>query len=254
MNKSYQILFSLAFAIFLAHSFGIWQTVAAQEKPLDYLEIQRILLTPVPNDQFPTKGDRDKFLINEILRRRVTDQPPFTDDIRDQLKKAGATEFLLNTIKTNIKKTNPPPTPIPSTPPPTPTPVPTPTPTAVPTPTPTPTPVSTPSPIPTPEVTATPAPVEELPKTPYTIKEINNELDKNNSSENQKELIKKIEIRKFSGTLTPNLEEFLKIDGAIPELIDALKRNNLSISPSSTSLLNEFVNYFYSIFFNSFGD
>ena len=104
MNKSYQILFSLAFAVFLAHSFGIWQTVAAQEKPLDYLEIQRILLTPVPNDQFPTKGDRDKFLINEILRRRVTDQPPFTDDIRDQLKKAGATEFLLNTIKTNIKK------------------------------------------------------------------------------------------------------------------------------------------------------
>ena len=121
--------FILIFGLFYAAREA--RFAAAQTKPLTYPEIITALNSRLPNRVFRNKTQLINFLINDIKKRKV--DKPLTRDREDDLRQAGATEQLIQTIRTNSPPV-PPPT---ATPTALPTPVPTP---RTPTPTPTPTP------------------------------------------------------------------------------------------------------------------
>lgn len=79
---------------------------------------------------------------------------------------------------------------------------------------------------------------------PYTIPEINDLLIKENSPEAQAKLILLIKNRKVSGELLKTTEDFLRADGAIPELIEAIKQNPYIADTATvtTPLSGEFKN------------
>lgn len=60
---------------------------------------------------------------------------------------------------------------------------------------------------------------------PFTFLELSNKLAKDSSADGQKKLISEIKIRKYSGELGADNEEFLKQDNATSELIEAIKKN-----------------------------
>jgi formylglycine-generating enzyme required for sulfatase activity len=112
---------------------SIWQTPVAhtQNDPLTYPEIITALNTKLPNQSFKNKTELINWLIIQIKQRKV--DKPLTADREDDLRQAGATSQLIETIRANS----------PSSATPTPTPKLTPTPKTTPTPKPTPTPTST---------------------------------------------------------------------------------------------------------------
>ncbi|HRH41915.1 MAG TPA: formylglycine-generating enzyme family protein [Pyrinomonadaceae bacterium] len=245
------------------------QTVSkAQTKQFTIPEIFAYLNTKVPSDQFKTKEEIISFLIREILNRKV--EKPLTPDIENVFRQVGATNELIETIAKN-NPTSPISSPTPNTveppftlleirnqlrkltkeasqkeliakienqkvsepltntieaflvkdgatpelieaikknpvgpsiPPKTPTPTPTPTP----------------------------------PPPPLSILEIREEFKKLKPNESQKELISLIEQRKVRENLDKIVEDFLKSDGATPELIEAIKKNQIGTSmPASNS-------------------
>ena len=72
---------------------------AQQTAPLTYAEITTALNTKLPNKYFKTKADLINWLIGEIKTRKV--DRPLTDDRQADLRQIGATDQLIEIIRTN---------------------------------------------------------------------------------------------------------------------------------------------------------
>lgn len=126
MTHLYKISFlSAVFLLLSGFSFWQWQKTEAQTKPLTYPEIITALNSRLPNGAFKTRAQVIDFLIAQIQKRKV--DKPLTSDREDDLRQAGATQPLIEAIRSNSPNLSTP----------TPTPVPVLTPTRTPTPTPT---------------------------------------------------------------------------------------------------------------------
>ncbi len=82
----------------LACGFGILPA-SAQTGPLTYPEINTALQTKLPNSAFRTKPQLVGWIITQIKKRKM--DKPLTADREDDLRQAGATDELLQVIRSN---------------------------------------------------------------------------------------------------------------------------------------------------------
>lgn len=74
----------------------------AQTAPLTYPEVNTALQTKLPNNVFKTRPQLIAWIITQIKKRKM--DKPLTADREDDLRQAGATEELINVIRTNSPK------------------------------------------------------------------------------------------------------------------------------------------------------
>lgn len=89
---------AVAGSLLAAVLFVDFAPVSAQG-PLTYPEIIAALQTKVPNRSFQTKAAQIAFVIAQIKKRKL--DKPLTKDREDDLRQAGATEELIQTIRAN---------------------------------------------------------------------------------------------------------------------------------------------------------
>ncbi|NOT46893.1 MAG: TonB family protein [Acidobacteria bacterium] len=82
----------------LAYDFDFMR-VGAQTGPLTYPEVNTALQTKLPNNIFKTKPQLIAFIITQVKKRKM--DKPLTADREDDLRQAGATEELIQVIRSN---------------------------------------------------------------------------------------------------------------------------------------------------------
>ncbi len=97
--KHFRKAFLLMLGFTLAAGFSNWQIATAQNRPLTYPEISTALNSKLPNKVFKNKSQLINWLITQIEKRKV--DKALTEDREDDLRQAGATANLLETIRQN---------------------------------------------------------------------------------------------------------------------------------------------------------
>jgi formylglycine-generating enzyme required for sulfatase activity len=99
-------LLTLGLTLVSTLSLSVWQITDAQTRPLTYPEINTALNSKLPNKSFKNKTELINWLIVQIKKRRI--DKPLTEDREDDLRQAGATNQLIEMIRTNSPSlTNP---------------------------------------------------------------------------------------------------------------------------------------------------